>query len=266
VGNVGPQGHACWVYDTDEEWARVAGEFLSEGIALDQRLLYAAGSDRLSDVEQLVGADALLASGRLETLSAETLCAGFEARQQPVYRAQLDQSLAAGHRGLRVALDLSSLVSEGRRPGLVRWEQAMDASMVASEPLAVLCAYDRRVVGESVASLVATHPLLHAPPEMCPFQLYGEDDYLVLAGDLDWFSLTCLEEALDALPRLGGARRLHLGGLSFIDHSALLALDQRAAGDGTWTVVEASSLVRRLGRLLDLRHLVFEDGRDEALG
>jgi anti-anti-sigma regulatory factor len=94
---------------------------------------------------------------------------------------------------------------------------------MARRPLAALCCYDARVVGDRVlGDLCAVHPCVLAGERAVPFRLYHEDGAVKLAGELDFFSLDRLRRALAGGAAAGDV--LDLAELEFVDHPAAIAV------------------------------------------
>jgi hypothetical protein len=234
AGGLGLHGHACWTYTGEDEVIGAMREFLADGARLGQRLLY-VGPGTPSELKarraaiapaeepvEVMPLDAIYGAGA--AVDPETLLAGYAART--------DAALAAGFTGLRVAADATALV---RDPAdwerHLRWEALADRLM-AERPLAALCCYDRRTVPDEIArDLCAVHPIAHAPQDSVPFRLYRDGTTLILEGEIDYFSVGRLRQALAVAaqePDVIDLRRLR-----FVDHhGARILLDSPVALEG----------------------------------
>ena len=232
----GLSGHACWVYEDDEELVRGASEFLVAGERLGQRLIYVGPSlpDALrGHAVDLVGLDDVYGSDPATLLA--------------YYSAATDAALADGYTGLRVVGEISSAVQDPRVwEQHLAWETLADRYM-AQRPLAGLCCYDARVIApELIRDLCARHPAVRTcGGHPVPFRIYHDDDAVVVDGDLDFFSADRARRALAETAREGDV--LDLQRLRFVDHNGAVALLDSPA-----TLRGIPNMMRRV---LDLRGL-----------
>jgi anti-anti-sigma regulatory factor len=231
----GLNGHACWVYEDDEELIRGASEFLVAGERLGQRLIFVGPSLP----EALSGhAVDFVPLGDVYGSDPETLLA--------YYSAATDAALADGYTGLRAVGMVSELMQDRRVWEQHRvWEGLADRYM-AHKPLAGLCCYDRRMVpDELISDLCAIHPAVHPCGHPVPFRVYHDEHAVVLDGELDYFAAERARRALAATAREGDV--LDLSRLRFVDHNGAVALlDSSAALRG---------IPKAMRRVLDLRGL-----------
>lgn len=208
----GLNGHACWVYEDDEELVRGASEFLVAGERLGQRLVYVGPSLP----EALCGhAVDFVALDEVYGADPEALLA--------YYSAATDAALADGYMGLRVVGQVSAIVRDPRVwEAHLAWETLADRYM-AHRPLAGLCCYDRRIVGdELVRDLCAVHPGVRPCGDAVPFRIYRDGDSLMVDGDLDYFSADRARRLLETAVVEGDV--LDLERLRFVDHNGAVAL------------------------------------------
>ena len=270
-GELGPawapglSDHAAWGYASGAERAEMASRWLTDGLRIGQRTLYVADASRDDLVVELASvpgaADAIAGGALVVVPSAELydLSAPIDAAAQLAqYAGAVDQAVADGYRGLRVAADITPLVLDpGRRAAHLYWEQLADRYMV-ERPLAPLCMYDTRRI-EGIDAIVCAHPV--QGPEAPVFALYGHAPRsVVLEGEVDAFAADVLGEILGCLPETDEV--VDLSPLSFIDgraawmlHEALL--ERRAAGSTT-VLVGASAAVRRVWDLCGFDDSVFQ--------
>src|SRR5919199_772745 len=142
--------HACLAYDDRAGWQAAAIAFLDEGARAGDRLLYTGhGTDDelVAALSALPGRDELLASGRL-TLTRTVDLYGppetFDADVQSAAYARAGRDArASGHRALRVAADMSPVVT------------AHPVRCGTDVPLfSVACRDDRIVIGGEVDAFV----------------------------------------------------------------------------------------------------------------
>jgi hypothetical protein len=213
AASFGLHGHACWIYEDDDELIRGASEFLIAGERLGQRLIYAGTSlpePLHGHAVDLLGLDELYGRADPEAVLAR-------------YSAATDAALADGYTGLRVVGEVSPLVCDPRDwERILAWEALADRYM-AERPMAGLCCYDRRLVAEDVIDdLCAVHPAVRSCGQIVPFRLYRDGDALMLAGELDFFSADRLRRTLAAAAADGDV--LDLRALRFTDHHGTVAL------------------------------------------
>jgi len=234
----GPHAHACWRYSTDAERARVAGEWLQDGLDRGYRAVYVADAPLDQLLAELAGVprrdEAVSLGGLLVLRTADIydLSAPIDAPTQlAVYADAVERARQDGYEGLRVAADITALVADpDRRPAHVRWEQVADR-YISQHPFAPLCMYDSRRLPD-LEAIVACHPL--QGPGAAPFSIYAAQPHGAAAtGEIDLASHAAFREILAGQPE--SDRVIDTSGLSFLDgraawflHSHLV--ERRAAG------------------------------------
>jgi anti-anti-sigma factor len=225
--HVGVSDHACWGYASDAERGDLACAWLADGLRRGQRGLYVADATASTLVDELAGipdAAAWISSGGLVVLpstDAYDLRAPIDADAQlAMYAGAVDQAIADGYDGVRVAADITPLVADvRRRPAHLRWEQIADR-YIAEHPLAPLCLSDTRTI-TGIDAIVCVHPL--QGPVAAPFSVHGVGaEQAALRGELDAFSSDLVAEVLDSLP--GTDHRLDVSALEFVDARAAWVL------------------------------------------
>jgi anti-anti-sigma factor len=234
--DLGAQDHLCWIAEHDDDWLPAAREFLAEGRALGQRLVY-VGPQPVAELAQRLApigdVDALVEQGALSLFTLEQLydldAALVPEQQLAMYSAVGDQAIVDGYVGLRVVADVTRLVADpGRHADHARWELLADCYM-AEHLFAAMCVYDRRVVGDECAGdLACVHALARAPEEVAPFSLFGNGCELALSGDVDLFSAPALARALARAPQREGDVVIDLAPAGYLDHHALAAFVDRS--------------------------------------
>jgi anti-anti-sigma regulatory factor len=193
-----------------------------------------------AELTAIDGRDDALARGALAVVESRTmydLSAPIDADALlTMYSAAVEQAIADGFAGIRVAADITCLVEDpARRRAHLQWEQLADRYMT-EQPLAPLCMYDRRRVAD-FRSIEHIHPL--AGPDALMFSLHGTGpNRSALHGEIDALTAETLAEVLSTLP----------DGDDAIDASALTFLD----GRGAWVVQQALARRRDAGRPLVL--------------
>jgi len=234
AGGLGADGHACWGFDREDEFAAAALEFLEDGLRLGQRLAY-VGSEPVAEQRErlapLGDVGRMVDSGMLQLFELHHLYRVGEPvdaeEQVAIYAAAADAALAEGYTGLRVAAQVTDLV---RTPETweahLRWESAADR-VLAPKGLSALCGYRRpELPARLLNDLAAVHPAANARADS-PFHLFGEGDGLALSGEVDLFSRDSLEQALGYAGATEEPPALDLEALEFIDHHGFEALAER---------------------------------------
>ncbi|MCI4065163.1 MEDS domain-containing protein [Micromonospora sp. R77] len=265
----GGSGHICWTYDDPTELDRRAVAFLAAGLAAGERVwLVADGTAetltrRLERLPDLTGAlrDGSVSIVPIRTAYPDGHVVDPEA-QVRAYSAATDEALAAGHTGLRVVAEATSLVRTlPQRRAFLRYEHLIDRYM-HRRPMSAICAYDRRELGEQAVAELAC---LHAEENTDGlFQLHAggpDDGGFALAGELDPSNHALFAEVLDlAHPDpVDGRLTVDARHLHYIDHRSLIHLRDHARRQGATAVLRTSrSAAARLVELLGLTEVRVE--------
>lgn len=261
---MGADGHACWAFDDRQEFTDVALEFLTDGLRLGQRLAH-VGSEPVEEqrerLDPLGDVGGLIDSGALQLFELSNLYRVGEPVvaevQVAAYLAATEAALADGYTGLRVAAQVTDLVTEpGTQDAHVRWESAADR-LLSPRSLSALCGYEKAALPpQLLADLAAVHPAANACTGPVPFHLFGENDGLALTGEVDLFSSETLDRALGFACDGDEPVSLDLGELRFIDHCGLEVLAAhtgRLAANGGCTIHHEPYVVSRLCDILELQ-------------
>ncbi|MDX3192580.1 MEDS domain-containing protein [Streptomyces sp. MN03-5084-2B] len=256
--------HVCRGYRGPGAFVAHAQEFLAEGLAAGERVLYVAPGDEAALTGQLRAderCDEGLDRGAVHVASVDaaypTGAVVDPASQVELYAAATSEALAAGFTGLRVAADATSLVrTPAQVDAFARYEHLVDHYM-AGHPMSAMCGYDvAELGGEVVAQLACMHP--HAVEGGTPFHLHGhtrDGSAAALDGDLDLESRDLWPLALEraGLREERGTIAIDAAGLDFVDHRSLVALAGYAERHATTVVLRTKrSTPARLVELLDL--------------
>ncbi|HVD41618.1 MAG TPA: MEDS domain-containing protein [Solirubrobacterales bacterium] len=235
AAGLGSDGHACWGFDRPEEFVEAAIEFLEDGLRHGQRLAY-VGSESLEEQRErlapLGDVGRMLDSGMLQLFELGHLYRVGEPvdpeAQMAIYLGATEAAQAEGCSGLRVAAEVTDLVTAPQTwEAHLRWESAADR-LLAPKSLAALCGYRREALPpQLMADLAAVHPAANAAAEIVPFHLFGEGEELALSGEVDLFSSDALERVLDLAGGDGEPASLNLEALEFIDHHGAELLARR---------------------------------------
>ncbi|MEN9504743.1 MAG: hypothetical protein RI958_669 [Actinomycetota bacterium] len=163
-----------------------------------------------------------------------------------------------GYAGLRVVRDATPLMT-GRRSDRQRsvcFEHLLDRYCLL-HPLTVSCCYDIDAVGaDAVGEAAAVHR--HADRGLTAFRLsFTSGSDLALFGSVDAFTCVSFSETLERIDLTPGRfLTLDLGHVDYIDHAALLALDEHGTRRGiVFELRRAPYAAERLARALELRHV-----------
>ncbi|WP_203901776.1 MEDS domain-containing protein [Virgisporangium aliadipatigenens] len=225
----GRHDHLSWPYLGSESWRGAVTTFLREGQERGERLLYlAAGTG----------------DGPLDLDGVTELRAGALNRLEIIERL-VDDAVAGGHTGVRIAVDTTSLVGRD----FARYELVADG-LIARAPLVVMCGYDLSSVAPDLAALLDfVHPLRR--PRGCAG---GDGAYpdgaggWWMTGVLDLCNADHLQLALSTMPPTGEVR-IDVSQLRFCDAAAtrvLLRAASRRHPAGRLVLCGASPLLRRV--------------------
>ncbi|HTI20689.1 MAG TPA: MEDS domain-containing protein [Kutzneria sp.] len=245
---LGLHDHVCWSYDDSGGFRRRAREFLAEGLALGQRVVFIAddSADQLAAVlRRSVKLGQALRTGAARVVSAADVhppdVVIEPEAQVEAYASATEEALADGFTGLRVAADVTGLVRKpAQREAFARYEHLIDEYMT-TRPFAALCGYHRPELGDhTVAELACLHPATNS--RGIPFRLYASSDgeySAELDGELDLLGIELFPLALrrTAPGMRQGRVLLDAAKVRFVDHRSLIALDDHARERGTTAVL-----------------------------
>lgn len=270
TGSAQSPGHVCWAYDDRDAFATAAERYLLAGMRADERVWYVTPHPADPVTARLTALPAFadaVARGGAEVVSVEaTYSVGELVRTNPQiawYGDATRAALTAGHTGLRVVADATDLVrTPAQREAFTRYEHRIDRWM-RTRPFRAMCAYDRSELGdEAVAEITCLHPAGNV--EEPHFRLFaaapGAGD-VEITGELDTTNRELFRTALDRTYQrpVAGDLVVQATGLRFVDHHALMALDEHARRRGTGVVLRTSrTSVARLVSLLGLRSVRVE--------
>ena len=260
VRGLGRHDHVCVPYADDDELHRETVDYLNDGRRLGQRLMYvgAGPEEKLrDDLSSFADAGRLFADGALVVRSLEGsyepgVPIDVEA-QLAIYGGATEEALKEGFTGLRVAAEVTALVSE---PSMweahVQWEAFADRYM-ASMPLSAMCCYDRRVLPKPIVSdLARVHPLARDADGLAPFRIFATDqrNTVVLDGEVDYFSADDLDRLLTLALPSDASSVLDLSELHFIDQHGVMRIAKRGADNDGLRLRNVPPATRRLCELL----------------
>jgi anti-anti-sigma factor len=220
LAGAGLSDHACWAYYSAAGRAAAAVAWLADGLRLGQRALYIAdlpAAALAAELADLPGSAAALDRGALVLRpTADVYGPSARAGAQAclgAYAEVVDQAIADGFAGARVAADITPLIADpGWHSDYLLWEQVADRYMT-DHPLAPVCLYDARQVS-GIDAIICAHPL--RGPSAPPFSLHGAGPtQAALAGEVDGSLAPVLAELLARQPVTDEV--LDLSELSFLD-------------------------------------------------
>jgi hypothetical protein len=264
-----PGDHVCWPFGRPEELVAAVRTYAAEGLARNERVVGYLSEEHLSDLrEQLSGHGRFRApsnGAQLELRPSDTSPDAGRidpAHELASWAAEMRESLDAGFTGLRAFGDMTGRVTDpGRRADYVRFEHLADRFCL-DHPYTALCAYNASELDDVVvAELACVHRLVHG--QLPPFQLHAISQAdAALAGSVDTFAVPQLIQALRRTGLLRDGKRVVIdaGDLEFIDHRALLTLDQYALTERATVVLRSPpDMVPRLRDLIPLQAVRLED-------
>ena len=197
-----PHDHIGWVFEDRPDFDLLARRFLSEGSARGELLMLVVENPETAVVDGLedtvTGRPVQVAS--LAEVYGPSGVVDPEG-QRATFAGVLNEALAAGYSGIRVAADNTPLVmTRERLDAWMRWESVADRFM-SENPVTGLCAFDRhRVDVDQLRHLATLHPLVSASTPTPQFRLYAYDEGVWVEGLLDTFAIGQIAHALGELP------------------------------------------------------------------
>lgn len=237
VGVLSHGDHSSLLYSSVREQMDVTAALVKDALVRNERVICVgepAYAERASSAFGKTGARAIANGQLLLENSAETYMreGRFDAeRMLRHYSASINDAVADGYSGLRVAADMSwaGIVPESGED-LIRYEHTLD-SVLEKYPAVVVCQYDRRIFSEAaLASLQAAHNSEARPnPLHESMQLSIEREYdphgLRVAGEIDISNRAAFRSAI---AQLAASPEQHivvdLAGVEYMDAASIAAL------------------------------------------
>lgn len=260
--------HGCWQFGSVEERREIFSAFVIGGLTRSEAVMWIGhegDEGLLSTLESRFDVDALLASSRLTLADVERAYPSrdFDIRRRVAGFARLaDVATAGGFSGLRVFADNSGLPARVGADAWTRYEWEI-GRMIAARPLVAVCGFSTSVVnGMELSALDAVHPVCVSPEARpSPFQIrLGRDGSVVLAGEIDSFSVDSARLLLRAAVEEAGRPVFELSQLRFSDAAGTSAVLEMALASAA-ALHGASPTFRKLCGLLGYRDMgrVFSD-------
>jgi hypothetical protein len=167
-----PGDHICAIYSSEQELARVVGDFLAEGLRKSERCWYLPASDDPDAVRaalEMREIDTRRAEDR-SALSILSSTAAYRVRgtfdpekTMVVFSNAIEQALTDGFNGFRAAANMSWALDLDDGPERLITYEALLRSLFSSATATGLCLYDRhRMPLAVIDGALATHPVVHA--------------------------------------------------------------------------------------------------------
>lgn len=168
-----PGDHVCSLYETDDELAATAADFLAEGLARRERCWYVSANGDIKGVRTALrqrGVDVEAESRRsaLRLLDADSTYAvhsGFDPEQtMRVFSEAIERALGDGFNGFRAAADMSWALTIDHGTELLITYEALLKMLFSTAPATGLCLYDRRRMPlQVIHGALLTHPIVEVP-------------------------------------------------------------------------------------------------------
>lgn len=163
-----PGDHYCGIFGTDEEHRQVIIDFVREGVARHEKMLYIVNIHTVTQLTAVlrsagVAVEALTGSGQLSILTARDAYlkhGDFDpAKMIALLRESTERALADGYTALRATGEMTwALAGEPGSERLVEYEARLNDFFPGARCYAV-CQYDRRRFdAEMLLDILHTHP------------------------------------------------------------------------------------------------------------
>jgi MEDS: MEthanogen/methylotroph, DcmR Sensory domain len=265
-----PFGHLGWGYRDHSEFCARASEYVADGLARNELILYVGDRSRTALHAELaaLGFGDGAKSGQIRTTPADdyyTFLPGSDIvdPEATVGRgvANLEQVLASGWTALRAVVDGTVAArTPAQRDALAHLEYLVERNMTVL-PVSALCAYDMSRLGTAAKEMICLHPVVSR--DSVGFRLYAQQDAdCALAGEIDASDADAFTTALQRIWPLTQGHELIVDayGLDFVTHHELVALDEKARADHRTVILRTDHYLP--GRLTEVLRL--ENVRVEA--
>ncbi|MCL4552636.1 MAG: PAS domain S-box protein [Candidatus Marsarchaeota archaeon] len=148
-----PGDHVCWLYGSEDEHRATLRHFLVEGLAQNQKVIYAYDNHSPAVIIGYLAGEGLdprayLESGQLRLLNAADIYfrdGSFNpAHAVEAWRAEIDRGLAEGYTGFRLTAEMTCILTDPLSGGAVLELEAKASTTLPGATLTLLCQYDRR--------------------------------------------------------------------------------------------------------------------------
>ncbi|WP_433463899.1 MEDS domain-containing protein [Spirillospora sp. CA-128828] len=246
VSALRPGDHAWLVFSGEEERAHVVGDFVYDGLATDDKVVYVtdAAPERLPGVRPRPGIDlrAHTGTGQLRVISHARACLNGWGRFDPdrmlkTLEREVSEAFDQGFRAVRLTTDFSWVLNEPGPRGMTKLrdcQRRISETVTPSATAMAVCQVDRNACPPEDLLTLQDAPgvLVEANPEfddgilriVRTFEPHG----LRVEGELDAARHAVFAEKLSLV--IEQSRRIHLdfSGLGFIDLGGLSLLAHHA--------------------------------------
>jgi anti-anti-sigma regulatory factor len=271
IGERSSAAHSCAVPVSDEQLFEMTAAFLSEGLAVGERVVYfdhGTGADAILDrlADDRVPLERPLAIGQLTIVPSDVTRSAMRSpveRVEQMLRTQIDATLSEGYPGFRMAHQAGSALREAGGMSLAEYDAGLDRVLRSRPRSRALCLYDRGRHPEHVIErLRALHGHELAAPAVYDDGLLRVTrivpSALRLAGEVDHSNRPILERlvgtALDEALRSHSAPpdiTLNLASLRFLDVGAAVRLVHAAEAFPSAHRLVLDGVRPRVQRVLD---------------
>ena len=260
-----PHDHVAWYGDGADDLYALARVALAAGVRRGEKLMFVAREPQPAFLRGIGDLDRLLERGQLEVVDVDEVYGSshsFSAAEQlATFEGVLEEALAAGYTGIRVVADNTPLVNgdDDDFHRWLQWEQITDRFQARSNVTGV-CYFDRGVLdARRQSDIAALHPVRAESSVEPPFSLFADGDAVSVTGALDAWSAEQFRRVLDTSPG-ADALVVDLSHAEYVDHRALLALNEVASAERPVRIRRAPGIVQRMPSLLSIStpYLSFE--------
>ncbi len=246
---VTPGDHACAAFDSDQQLAEIASDFVADGLVRQEKVCFLDDEGAAEAMLRRLGEDlgdvpSYLASGQLAIVPQEATRATFEGpadEMHAVISESVGAALSQGFAGYRMTGQLSWAAQAGAGAGasLADYDHALDR-IWADYPVSVLCPYDtRRFPPGEIEQLRGLHRVELVAPAVFDDGLLRITQTgrfgLRLAGEVDHSNRSTVRGVVDSVlesavrsSERSDEIRLNVTSLRFLDVAAAAQLVQAA--------------------------------------
>lgn len=269
---LGSCSHVCWAYSDRADFRLRVAEFVADGLEAGELVEYVGGGSAAAlraELEQMPIDSSAMSSGRLRVHTTSDFfrfdrVSGMVDSQASIsgLPTAVSAAVAGGYTGLRLVTDATTMACSPRqRAALAELEWCLDQAC-AGLPISALCLYETAALGKvGIAEIACLHPIVKRGSTA--FRLYIEHGHeFTLAGELDLANRDLFAANIDRMTTHSEGRIvIHIGGVTFMGHQSLIAVDQAAAAARTTIeLYSAGRSIRRLADLLELGHIRLHEG------
>jgi PAS domain S-box-containing protein len=181
-----PGDHACLIYEDPAEQMAAVVSFVTDGLARQERCVYLADDRTVDEVAGALAAAGVDVTG--EGARGALVLATWPARNGPddldparlldFLGHQVDDTLAAGFTGVRIAVEMTGALSrQVSVERLIEYETAVNTSFFPRNRAVALCQYSRRrFPAATIRRTLGLHPLVISDGRLAPNLQYEPPD------------------------------------------------------------------------------------------